>query len=1548
MDNTQASSLSELIDTYDFFENPLDVYESYTYTLEWFVVDRDADRRFQEFGESIDVSSVVRDAWPGPEDVKITIAKTGVTSEFNIADLTVEAQGAGMAESSKLAGTATYLEFSIVEVGETSLNDNLQNAIALCGWRGVDSAHYYMKINFIGVNTDGSTVKLPQTKVLTFTLQKVTRLSSTTDGRGTSTVLQGTILNDTVIGNNASLSKTEGSFTYLVGDNLSDTLGATEDVNGEPKEGSFIDELNKNTKRRHPILVDNLQNTYKVTMSEQFKEFIKDSSMSGVTANTITSVSNVHKDVQVGQVQPLMSIFGIIDDIVLNTVKVKQELIEDSPKRTKVHKIIPWIVPKENGWNVITGTQAYDVEFFIDFDKRLVIQNALDDTVKTAQFGETFKELLEESHVNKIYHYLFTGKNDQILDFNITLDQYLAKTYSVPSDWYAYENIVKAETVEGNALLESYKEFLNSSEKDTKELSELMMKAEQSYFDSQKKLQNYDDTTFKSSLENAYSSIIGGSPGDFSDSNRKKQVDEFFKGKTIEQAQAEILEMQGEDGSSSLLSNIEEREKLKESIETTRQNFAKTNNEYTAQRDGLDTNYRDYIASLTQVNGEVKWNNGIKQNAQRLLTSQKERNFKNLILLEELDNDMLSQLSNEDFENILRSQANNPTVYSSVLRQMADPNFVPTIKSTDPENLALARAKYYEAKGASASMINATMVIKGDPHWLEGYIPPKVLKEEFGDVGAISDKGYSMLTSINGYNYLILKSGKADGTDLYDNVLKTDMLTHLYAVTSITSSFSGGLFTQTLQMTRETRFDTVTSFTPTVGPELQERDDINDNKQTIDEQNRIADEKLIAIARGVEEEIEASKQRASQEIETLQNNIGMNNNGSLFVTNPDGSITVLTGPLDGEVDRKMKSTVNSATDELENTIDILSANANNPTGKLGYHLLPSTDFAVRRNNALATLENWADLGKACASGKSPGSCTALETTRNGILATVGLTAEDRGTPAAVTTINDYFNTALADPNAVNGFAISEQEVAMYQIAVGADLNVTGHNPTDIKKITDNINLERPVEEIIAEVEADTYGSKPMGFADAAAVDATSENKLLNGEKPLVNGDADGQLINIPTYTWSEKLYRDQINYPNSNNDWKTTHWFEEHVDNTVATEKVFNTETRRLEVKPIVADSLTISEASDVQILTDKYNRIMNDAYLNASGAHQVKEQEWLDNTVDALDNKITEEEIVVSDDVRKAMNFRAAAQIRAASTVELLDDVEFAELESTANAINHIVDHTVTGDRGDISDALKVGELQGELLTSKLKQDDLYSNTYYFDPSQRTIDAISLEELETESAIAELSLPNEVTTSVAVTSNSGNAEKVSIKNPVEQNDVEHTPILVSTDASLNTRDIVLPGSLKDKLEGAGVGFDYAMANPDKVAQYNEALKIYKAITDFENGPTVEVADDNGIMHTVKDYNNIPPIIYTDANGVSQTISDPSNFFGVYTMTYNDMNPIYLGDYDAIKGKVADLFPDIKSGQESQNVDGKINTKNGAPLTITIKADKFFIDATTP
>ena len=133
------------------------------------------------------------------------------------------------------------------------------------------------------------------------------------------------------------------------------------------------------------------------------------------------------------------------------------------------------------------------------------------------------------------------------------------------------------------------------------------------------------------------------------------------------------------------------------------------------------------------------------------------------------------------------------------------------------------------------------------------------------------------------------------------------------------------------------------------------------------------------------------------------------------------------------------------------------------------------------------------------------------------------------------------------------------------------------------------------------------------------------------------------------------------------------------------------------------------------------------------------------------------------------------------------------------------------------------------------------------------------------------------------------------------------------------------------------------MSNPDKVAQYNEAKKIYKILVSSDFGDMTTVTDDAGRDIKVKDFSNIGPITYTDANGVSQTISNPSTFFGIHTTTYNDMNPLYGLDYDDLKGKVADLLPDIVSGQKSQLIDGRLPRDKDGTVVITITGDKFWI-----
>ena len=855
-DNTQATSLDSWVDSHEFLENPLDVYESYTYNIEWFVVDIDVDRKFQEFGETFDVLSVVNDGWPGVEDTKITIAKTGVTTEFIISDLTVVGSGAGIAETSKLAGTALTLDFTVTEVGTTNLADNLQNAVALCGWKNISETHFYMKINFLGVNSKGVKIKIPQTKIITFTLSSLTNLQTQTDAKGTTTMLRGVILPDTVIGDRTSLSSTETEFTYNVGETLTDTLGITE--KGEdaseipPKEKSFMDELNKSISRTHPNLLPELQNSYKITMSDQFKEKFGNASTRGITSSTIKNMESPIAS-QIGKVKPLLNIYNIIESICLNAIEIKKELTDGKKGQSKPFKITPWCVPKKNGWNLITGTRAYNVEFFIDYEKKLIVQNSIDAAAKAANMATTIKELFAEKHINKIYHYLFTGKNDQILEFDITLDQHLAKVYSAPSDWYAYENIQKLGTVEGNKLLEEFKNRWENSANAEKDIIEFENRLKKDLDARQQKLKEHK-TASRKALEEAYTQSIedpGRLNGSFLDysvhgltgllgglttyyfSQKKKleKQEDFFNLMTDEELMAALSKIGSKDIDAIILASTQNQKKLEKSVKNAQELYNEMSNRVTAQKKSTLNLYMDRMASAASVSGEYAWKNGVKQNAQKLLSEIKNENPKNMTLLEELDDDIISKMPEEDFESILRSQTNNPIIYKRLLTNLSKNKGVATFKPTDVENVNLARAKYYESKKGHASMINASITIKGDPHWIDGYMPPAVAKKEFGNVGAITDKGYSMQTTSNGYNYIIVKSGVAHGTDLHGNILKRNLITHLYNVVEVTSEFSGGIFTQRLTLNRITDADNLSSSIKEVGPVEEDKvEEINANR----------------------------------------------------------------------------------------------------------------------------------------------------------------------------------------------------------------------------------------------------------------------------------------------------------------------------------------------------------------------------------------------------------------------------------------------------------------------------------------------------------------------------------------------------------------------------------------------------------------------------------------------------------------------------------------------------------------------------------------------
>ena len=74
---------------------------------------------------------------------------------------------------------------------------------------------------------------------------------------------------------------------------------------------------------------------------------------------------------------------------------------------SKLPKITPHLAMKIGGYNPVKGTQAYDVLFYIDYEKKIVYQNMPDKFNKMRNAKAIVKEIFDGGHVNKKYDYLF-------------------------------------------------------------------------------------------------------------------------------------------------------------------------------------------------------------------------------------------------------------------------------------------------------------------------------------------------------------------------------------------------------------------------------------------------------------------------------------------------------------------------------------------------------------------------------------------------------------------------------------------------------------------------------------------------------------------------------------------------------------------------------------------------------------------------------------------------------------------------------------------------------------------------------------------------------------------------------------------------------------------------------------------------------------------------------------------------------------------------------------------------------------------------------------
>ena len=1511
MIGTNISNLRDLMNQHEadgeFIVNPLDALETYTYTLEWFIVDRTGTRQFQ-IQEAFDATTIATDSWPKPDTNYVVLAKTGYTTEFNVTDLTVESVGVGNSNYSKIAGTADKLDFTVTQVGNTSLADTLQNAVALCGYTSISDASYFIKINFIG-SQDSKTTKLSQTKVLPFKIRDYQNLSTSTDARGTTTVITGQVPADVVV-MNAAVATTEYGFEYDTGATLTTALD------------NFFSSLNESIAMNNQELPASLKHYYYYRFSPQFKEWAGSSNMTGPNTDVKKSMVKEGKNnaIKIGDTLPGQHIYATLEEICSISDTVRDALLEDTATYTNVLAITPYAAIKENGYNPVKGTQSYQVEYYIDFTKKLVEQNMPDYFMKVKNSKALTKEIFDDGHVRKKYHYLFTGKNDQILDFNISLDAELTKVFTTPNESWTYDAF-KQKTELGAKVTVEHQALIDLARADFEVASAVVTKQEDVV---------KDLVAERKVVVDEYKQKILAELGEMDEYKNVENLKEIINNSSWQEIMDDLAITEPDPKHGIFTKKIGRKvngynvynawknvQKLDKAIAAAQKTLDKSQTSLDDLVSDNATLYSDIIAAGIINSPEFKYQDFATPVFENLRKNNPEKN-KNIILAEELGSDFMSSLSNSDFATILRAQQQNPITFQRLVTKV-DKGGISTQSSQTVKDLATAKEKYYEAKAGKLSMILASMTIKGDPYWIEGHEPPSAKKAKFGNKG--SDRiALNTMTKINGFPHLILESGKATGTDINDNIITANMILSLYAVKSITSNFQNGLFTQTLSMVKNPSAE---FFPDDEVMETTQEHTINPNEDTG------GNDSTYTTSSGPDDGTRDDDESV----------YGPNGTNQPFMALGEQVVDFLLSPLNSTLDEKMEGAITHSENIDQDTKDTLAVSALNPTGDLGKHQAPLLDNMVRRNNALFYLENTKELRDACATGKSPSSCAQVIESENSLLATLGLSPDDKGKASTVTAVNDYFNGVIANPATETDFVLSEQEVAAYQIAVGGELNITGHDPADINKIVKKATGSNSANIIVDQIEAGTYYSKGAILAGAIV-----ENSILAETTPLLNEVIVEERINVPEYTWEEQMYKDQINYPNSNNDWKNTHWFKAQVDEIVTEERVFNPETRRLEIVKIPADTLTVSEAADIEILSQGIDGIIKgtvDSFpttwpMDRTGAVlKSKQQEWFDNSAKNLDKRLKEAGVTVTEAERTEMLEAISEKISKAHQVENLSASEFTTVEGYANAINVISSDSVSRNQLKKAVIVKKNSKKLDILVTDADTLKTKLDGYYPDSTVITSDKAKLQEVELQIAEVSLGLPDEVISAVRTITTGSKQELVQAKIPVSQIAVASQPVIVKT-AALNTLNVILPSRRASDLPTLNV-------TTSEAQQYDEAQKIYRLIVSTDYGQMIEVKDDYSNANIlVKDFNKIGPITYTDVNGTTQKIGDPSAFFGLYTNTYDDSNPGGGDDYTYLREKIAKFFPAIEVGPQSKQ--GAIWKTTGITRMIKINHDVFYID----
>lgn len=795
---TSMKQLEELDSNWE--ENSLDSYSDYIYNLELFLVDNVDTNDFLNKVPPIDIEN---NSWPYVGMKKVVIAKTGETAEFVITDLSIDSISVGGSSSpnATIANAATALSFNITRVGNARLGDAIQDAVMLAGYPDVSIANFFIKIIFTKIDNTGVATSVPNaTKVIPFRLAKVIDLSTSTDQKGTTATLEGAILR-----NYGATTPDVAQLKYKITSQI-DKNSADNTIS------NFFIALNKT------IIQNSHGNGYSYNLTYHYKKdkafgekyptlTLMDTSgvSNGNAGNTVNTRANsayqtINTVTQTLEVPPTTSILDVLQDILINTSQLKSQLTNPNISFSDLFSIDVEYIPKNNGYNILTKTEGADVYYTICLKKEIIEHNVLNQIDQLQNINAIMKDMIDSGRIKKKYYYYYTGRNDQIMQFDITLDRMLMKAQNEEYDVYydvnqvnSVETMLSELKIVSDERLQQLRGDFSRAKGDFSSADAKLTSAKNTYASEVKKVKKnfFDILTANTGMPPAAIDAVV--------SNYFDGVDIYADGSdgsiSIDQA---ISDLEAETG---LANETTETAALIASMKSLRDAVKKAREEYDIAKAKVDT-------MTTDITDDVKNTVGVALSdaARKYGMGDSTKMFEkagvtsNIATLEDLGSDLRRKITPVELAGILNFLSVSAARFINVaVMTITDPPNAPKFfMSGDQKRVELARLKYVEGWQQDLSMINATIKIKGDPYWVQNYITPDVRSSTYGN----NNYRPNNVSNTVGSNFAMIVTNALDGIDDTGQPKVANLFRYIYIVKSIKSEFSSGLFTQTLDMVK--------------------------------------------------------------------------------------------------------------------------------------------------------------------------------------------------------------------------------------------------------------------------------------------------------------------------------------------------------------------------------------------------------------------------------------------------------------------------------------------------------------------------------------------------------------------------------------------------------------------------------------------------------------------------------------------------------------------------------------------------------------------------